>query len=237
MSRSKRPAPRRRPDGRADPGRAGRSDRGCPLRRASAALPTALAARTTTRAHTSTVRADATVGVAGDGVHARHPRAVVHEPHGLDVGVDAGARLDRLREHDLERVLLGVVRATELAEAALLAADAVVPERPAAPARAPRSRRAGRRCWRCASRRGSRRPRGRARSSRTRAQARATPAPTTPYLRAQRSRMASGVRLHRFVLCTVLPPTPRPCRTRMAMSSVARPPASWKRRGSISSSR
>jgi len=38
-------------------------------------------------------------------------------------------------------------------------------------------------------------------------------APSTPYLRAHSSRMGSGVRLHRFVLCTVLPPTPRPAQT------------------------
>ena len=64
----------------------------------------------------------------------------------------------------------------------------------------------------------------RARSVSNAARMSATPAPATPYLRAQRSRIASGVRLQRFVLWTVLPPTPRPWRTRMAMS-LRRPPA------------
>ena len=54
---------------------------------------------------------------------------------------------------------------------------------------------------------------------------------------ASRRAPRAGARLHRLVLCTVEPPTPRPCRTVMAPSSVVRPPPSWNRSGSISSSR
>ena len=51
----------------------------------------------------------------------------------VDVGVEVGARGEGLRHDDLQRILLRVVRAPELAEAAPLAADAVVAEHGALP--------------------------------------------------------------------------------------------------------
>jgi len=63
-----------------------------------------------------------------DGVHPRHPSGLVRDPLCPNVGVEARPRGQRLRDDDLERVLLRVVSAAELAEAGELAPDPIVRE-------------------------------------------------------------------------------------------------------------
>jgi len=64
--------------------------------------------------------------VEGEAHDAGRPLPVVHDARHLHVGVDARAGGHSLRQDDLERVLLGVERAPQLAEPTLRAADAVV---------------------------------------------------------------------------------------------------------------
>jgi hypothetical protein len=59
---------------------------------------------------------------------------LARQPNDLGVRVDASASVDRLRNQDFDCILFGVVGASELAETALLTADAIVPKGPAAPA-------------------------------------------------------------------------------------------------------
>ncbi len=129
--------------------------------------------------------------------------AIVDNPHRLDVGIDIGPGEDGLWKHHLERVFLRVIRAAEFAEAALHAADAIVLEGTATPTK--RFAAAAQEIVIAVPHRGfdhlSETGESGSRSIASKAGCIAAgPAPNTPYRVAHRSRMGSGIRLHRFVL-------------------------------------
>src|SRR5581483_10356982 len=79
-------------------------------------------------------RAGASIAVEGARHHAARARAVEGDALDAAVGDHARAGLRRFGDQNLERVLLGVERAAQFAEARAHAADAVVAEQAAAPA-------------------------------------------------------------------------------------------------------